>query len=50
MKTLLSSQNEKSWLRVSNRLTDVPLDTKDPKLVLAVAVGLAGTVLFRGEP
>ncbi len=50
MKTLLSAQNEKSWLRTSNRLTDVPLDTKDPKLVLAVAIGLAGTVLFQEGP
>lgn len=47
MRTLLPFPNEKSWLRIANRMTDVPLDTKDPKLVLAVAVGLAGTVLFR---
>jgi hypothetical protein len=40
MQLALSASPHESWLRVSNRRLDLPLDTKDPKLVLAVAIGL----------
>lgn len=46
MQRTLSASPHESWIRVSNRRLDIPLDTKDPKLVLAVAVALTlGTEL-----
>ena len=50
MQAALKPRKNESWFRVSNRLIDVPLDTKDPKLVLSVAVGLAGALAFQGTP
>lgn len=48
--TLLPYPRE-AWLRVANRHLNEPLDTKDSKIVLAVAVGLAGGIVQKsGRP
>ncbi len=45
MQKMLQAKPSEGWIRVSNRYIDMPLDTKDPKLVLSVAVALTGGAL-----
>ncbi|HMG13070.1 MAG TPA: hypothetical protein VK571_07840 [Gemmatimonadaceae bacterium] len=49
MQALLEPTPRESWFRVANRTIDEPLDTDDRKIVLAVAVSLAGGLRARRE-
>lgn len=49
MQALLLPSPRESWFRVANRSLDMPLDTDDRKIVLAVAIGLAGSAIARRE-
>lgn len=49
MQALLEPSPRESWLRVANRSIEEPLDTDDRKIVMAVAISLAGRVIAQRQ-
>ena len=50
MQELLAPKPRESWFRVANARLNEPLDTDDRKIVLAVAIALAGDLLYQERP